>query len=64
MERQYIYLSVNVSEVALGFERNNSGSKKLPTYIRKYKGLICLSKCHVSFKAAVINLGYVYPRGT
>jgi hypothetical protein len=51
VKRQHMYSSIEGSEVALVSERNNAGLKKLPQVLSEQtSGLICLSKCHVSFK--------------
>jgi hypothetical protein len=51
IKRQYIYTSIENSEFVLVFERNNTGLKKLSSFVWADKWLICLPKCHVSFKA-------------
>jgi hypothetical protein len=46
----YIYTSIGDSEVVLVFKRNNAGLKKLSSFVWTEKWLICISKCHMSFK--------------
>jgi hypothetical protein len=45
-----IYSSIEDSEVVLVSERNNADWKKLPNSLWTDKWLVCLPKCHVSFK--------------
>jgi hypothetical protein len=52
-KRQYIYSSMEDSEVVLAFERNNAGLKKLSSSVHINKWLICLPKCHVTFKMCI-----------
>jgi hypothetical protein len=61
MKRQYIYSSIEDSEVVLGFKRNNAGLNKLSSFVRTDRCLICLPKCYVSFK--VLSCGLVTKTG-
>jgi hypothetical protein len=52
IKRQYIYSSIENSEVVLVFEHHNAGFKKLSSFVWTDKWLICLHEYHVSFKVS------------
>jgi hypothetical protein len=46
----------SVEKVLLVFGRNKTGLKKLSSFVSTDKRLICLPKCHVSFKVRTVNI--------
>jgi hypothetical protein len=59
---QYVsmYSSIEDSGVVLVFERNNAGLKIPSSFVWTDKWLICLPKCHLSFKVQILVCIIIY----